>query len=224
MSDPKPLQIEVAPEAGAVSALWLRPPGARAVLTLAHGAGAGMQHAFMEAAAVSLAAQGIATLRYQFPYMEAGKRRIDSRPKLHTTVRAAAREALKLAGGLPVFVGGKSMGGRMTSQAAAETPLEGVDGIVFFGFPLHPAGKPGIERADHLSEVTAPMCFLQGTRDKLADLVLLGPVIAELGTRATLHVIEGADHGFSVLKRSGRTDEEVLAEICALAADFMVSA
>ncbi len=221
MKPPEERRFEVDPESGSVTALWLRPRAARAVLVLAHGAGAGMRHAFMEAAAARLASRGIATLRYQFPYMEACKRRIDGRARLLATVRSAVHEGVRLSSGLPVFAGGKSMGGRMTSMAAAEAPLVGAKGIVFFGFPLHPAGKPGIERSQHLSDVKLPMCFLQGTRDKLAELALLLPVIETLGERASLHVSEGADHGFSVLKRSGRTDAEVISEICDAAASFM---
>jgi predicted alpha/beta-hydrolase family hydrolase len=192
-----------------------------------------MRHRFMEAAAEKLADRGIATFRYQFPYMEKGGRRPDYRPILLKTVRSAVAAAGELAAGLaadpatgpadnlaadvanglPIFAGGKSMGGRMTSMAAAGEPLNGVRGIVFFGFPLHPVSKPGVERADHLSDVTVPMLFLQGTRDKLAPLDLLAPVRDRLGKNATLHVVEGADHGFNVLKRSGRTDEEALDEL-----------
>jgi len=200
-----------------------------------------MRHRFMEAAAEKLADRGIATFRYQFPYMEKGGRRPDYRPILLKTVRSAVAAAGELAAGLaadpaagpadnlapgaandleadvanglPIFAGGKSMGGRMTSMAAAGEPLNGVRGIVFFGFPLHPVSKPGVERADHLSDVGVPMLFLQGTRDKLAPLDLLAPVRDRLGKNATLHVVEGADHGFNVLKRSGRTDEEALDEL-----------
>ena len=215
--------LDVGPGSGVgpVTGLWRCPRGATALLVFAHGAGAGMRHAFMEAAAEALAERGIATLRYQFPYMEAGKRRIDSRPKLLATVRSAAAEGVRRAQGLPVFAGGKSMGGRMTSLAASEEALSGISGIVFFGFPLHPAGKPGTDRAEHLAGVGVPMLFLQGTRDKLGELELLRPVCCELGARAILHVCEGADHGFAVLKRSGRSDGEVLAEICDAAAAFM---
>ena len=172
-----------------------------------------MRHRFMEAAAERLADRGVATFRYQFPYMEKGSRRPDYRPVLLKTVRSAVAAASDIAGGLPLFAGGKSMGGRMTSMAAAGEPLAGLRGIVFFCFPLHPVGKPGVDRADHLGDVTLPMLFLQGTRDKLAPLDLLVPVCEGLGERATLHVVEGADHGFHVLKRSGRTDEEVLDEL-----------
>lgn len=196
-----------------VSALWLRPDAAVAALVLAHGAGAGVGHPFLERLAAELAAHGIATLRYQFPYMEAGRRYPDRPPRLTATVRAAVAYAAELAAGLPLLAGGKSMGGRMSSQAAADAPLPGVGGLVFFGFPLHSAGKPGTERADHLRAVDLPMLFLQGTRDNLARLELLAPVCRDLGERATLHVVEGADHGFAVLARSGRTAAEVMTEL-----------
>jgi len=196
-----------------VGALLMRPAAARALYLFGHGAGAGMEHRFMDAASASLAGHGIATLRYQFPYMAAGGRRPDSRATLLATVRAAVALAADVAPELPLLAGGKSMGGRMTSLAAAEAPLPGVLGLVFFGFPLHPAGRPSAERADHLQQVALPMLFLQGTRDGLADLDLLRPVCAQLGARATLHIVEGADHAFHVLKRSGRSDDEVLAEL-----------
>ncbi len=196
-----------------VSALLRMPPSARALYVLAHGAGAGMRHPFMEAIAARLATRGVGTLRYQFPYTEQGRRRIDPEPLLLDTVRAAVAAGREIAGGLPLLAGGKSMGGRMTSRAAAAAPLEGVAGIVFLGFPLHPADRPGISRAEHLSRVTVPLLFLQGTRDELADLALLRPVLELLGERATLRVIEHADHAFHVLKRSGRTDDQVLDEL-----------
>jgi predicted alpha/beta-hydrolase family hydrolase len=196
-----------------VSALLLRPATARWLLVLAHGAGAGMSHSFMENVAAEFAAAGVATLRYQFPYMEQ-RRRVPDKPAVSTaTVVAAVREAAKLAAGLPLLAGGKSMGGRMTSQAAAERPLDGVRGLVLLGFPLHPPGRPGTKRADHLAKVNVPMLFLQGTRDTLAELTLLRPICAKLGPRATLHVIETADHSFHVLKSSGKSDEEVLREL-----------
>jgi hypothetical protein len=201
------------PAGGEVSALLMRPPRARALYVLAHGAGAGMRHAFMEAIAGRLAARGIGTLRYQFPYTEARARRIDPEPVLLDTVRAAVSAGHEAAGGIPVIAGGKSMGGRMTSRAAAAEPLAGVAGLAFLGFPLHPAGRPGVSRADHLARVELPMLFLQGTRDALADLALLRPVLEPLAPRATLRMIEHADHGFHVLKRSGRTDDEVLDEL-----------
>ena len=203
-----------------VAALLLRPAGARCLYVFAHGAGAGMQHRFMAAASALLAGHGIATLRYQFPYMEAGSRRPDSRATLIATVRAAVRAAAAAAPDLPLLAGGKSMGGRMTSQAAAETPLSGVRGLVFFGFPLHPAGRPSTERADHLGNVRLPMLFLQGDRDKLAEIDLLRPVCAGLGERATLHVVPEADHSFHVPKRSGRSDDEVLAELARIVAEW----
>src|SRR5467141_2578378 len=196
-----------------VSALLLRPVQARHLLVLAHGAGAGMSHSFMEKLADELASVGVATFRYQFPYMEERRRIPDSPAVLTAAVVAAVRAAAEAAPGLPLLAGGKSMGGRMTSQAAAEHPLDGVRGLVFFGFPLHPPNRPGTKRADHLTKVTVPMLFLQGTRDELADLKLLGPVCAKLGSRATLHVIETANHSFHVLKKSGRSDAEVLREL-----------
>lgn len=196
-----------------VSALWLDPPEATALLVFGHGAGAGMRHAFMETMATALAERRIATLRYQFPYMEAGRRAPDRRPRLVATVRAAVAAARDRAGGLPLLAGGKSMGGRMTSTAASEAPLDGVEGLVFFGFPLHPAGRPGSERGAHLTSVKLPMLFLQGSRDALADLDLLRPVLSEIDPAPRLHVVEGADHGFHVLKRSGRTDAEVIDEL-----------
>jgi len=201
--------------AGEVSALLLRPEHPRCLLVLAHGAGADMHHAFMEAAARALADQGIASLRYQFPYTEKGKRRPDPRPLLLATVRSALATAAEVADGLPLLAAGKSMGGRITSLAAAEAPLPGVRGIVFFGFPLHPAGKEekADERAAHLGDVDVPMLFLQGTRDRLAKLELLRPLHAKLADRATLHVVEDADHGFHVPKRTGRSDAEVLADL-----------
>jgi uncharacterized protein len=205
---------------GEVSALLCRPTKARRLLVLAHGAGAGMNHPFMANLADELAGVGVATLRYQFPYMEERRRVPDAPAVLLATVVAAVRAAAEAAPGLPLFAGGKSMGGRMTSQAAAQQPLEGVRGLVFFGFPLHPLKKPGTKRADHLAKVTIPMLFLQGTRDALADLTLLRPVCARLGSLATLHVIETADHAFHVLKSSGKTDEQVLRELAETAASW----
>jgi uncharacterized protein len=198
---------------GEVSALLSRPAKARRILVLAHGAGAGMSHPFMEMLADELAGVGAATLRYQFPYMEERRRVPDPPAVLMATVAAAVRAAAKAAPGLPLLAGGKSMGGRMTSQAAAQHPLNGVRGLVFFGFPLHPPNRPGTKRADHLAKVTIPMLFLQGTRDTFADLKLLRPVCAKLGSRAMLHIIETADHSFHVLKSSGRNDAEVLREL-----------
>jgi predicted alpha/beta-hydrolase family hydrolase len=172
-----------------------------------------MQHPFMEALAQGLARHGVATFRYQFPYIEQGSRRPDPPPVLVATVRAAVASAASRAGDLPLLAGGKSMGGRMTTTAAAEDPLADVRGLVLFGFPLHPAGRPGPQRGAHLARVTAPMLFLQGTRDTLAELDLLRPVCERLGDRATLQVVEGADHSFHVLKRSGRTDTQVIEEL-----------
>jgi uncharacterized protein len=208
------------PGAGEVSALFLRPSDAHRLLVLAHGAGAGMAHPFLESLAAELAALGVATFRYQFPYMEHRGRRPDPPSLLSATVGAAVRAAASAAPDLPLFAGGKSMGGRMTSQAAAEHLIDGVRALVFFGFPLHPPKQPGTKRADHLSRVTVPMLFLQGTRDEFAELELLRPICDRLGALATLHVIEGADHSFHVLKRSGRTDAEVLGELARVAAAF----
>jgi len=196
-----------------VSALFSRPTNARHLLVLAHGAGAGMNHPFMENLADELAAAGVATLRYQFPYMEERRRVPDAPAVLTATVVAAVRAAVKEAPDLPLFAGGKSMGGRMTSQAAAQGPLDGVRGLVFFGFPLHPPKRPSTKRADHLTKVTVPMLFLQGTRDDLADLGLLRPVCAKLGPLATLSVVQGADHSFHMLKRSGTSDTAVLQQL-----------
>lgn len=196
-----------------VSALLLHPQGARALLVFAHGAGAGMRHAFMQAVSERLAAAGIATYRYQFPYMEAGSRRPDLQSTLITTVRSAIAAGAVAAPGLPLLAGGKSMGGRMTSLAAAEGPLAGVRGLVFFGFPLHPVGRPTTARANHLEAVNLPLLFLQGERDRLAELALLKPVCAHLGRHATLHVVPMADHSFHVPKSTGRTDADVQAEL-----------
>jgi len=209
----EPLSFVATAAKGKVSALLTRPEGARSLLVFGHGAGAGMRHRFMQDMSACLARAGIATLRYQFPYMEAGSRRPDARPVLLATVRAAIDAARAAAPALPLFAGGKSMGGRMTSLAAAEAPLAGVRGLVFFGFPLHPAGRPSTERAEHLERVDLPMLFLQGERDKLAGLDLLRPVCARLAPRATLHVVPTADHGFHVLKSAGRSDADVLAEL-----------
>jgi predicted alpha/beta-hydrolase family hydrolase len=174
----------------------------------------------MESLARRLASHGIGTLRYQFPYTELGSRRPDPEPLLLATVRAAVGAGREVAGNLPLLAGGKSMGGRMTSRAAAAEPLAGVRGIAFVGFPLHPPGQPGVTRAEHLARVTTPMLFLQGTRDTLADLTLLTPIVERLGSRATMRVIEHADHGFHVLKRSGRDDDEVLDQLAAAVASW----
>ena len=195
------------PGSGRVSALVVNPPKAALGYVLAHGAGAGMRHVFLETMAERLAAHGIATFRYQFPYMEAKKGRPDSPEVAAATVRAAVAEALKQLGGLPLIAGGKSFGGRMTSTAAAEAPLPGVRGLAFLGFPLHPPGKLGTSRADHLDRVTVPMLFLQGTRDEFAELSLLKQVIQRVGPRAALHLVEDGSHSFAVPKRTaaGRT-------------------
>jgi uncharacterized protein len=198
---------------GEVSALFLRPPQAYCLLVLAHGAGAGMNHRFMETIANELAIAGVATFRYQFPYMEHHRRLPDAPRVLTATVRAAVVKAREVAPELPLLAGGKSLGGRMTSLAAAGEPLDSVRGLVFFGFPLHPPNKPGVKRADHLAGVNLPMLFLQGTRDQLADLNLLRPVLEKLGSKATLHVVDAADHSFHVLQRSGKTDREIMREL-----------
>lgn len=223
MVQERALSFDVGERLGPVSALLVQPDDARAIYVLAHGAGAGMHHAFLEAAARGLAARGIGTLRYQFPYMEAGRQRPDPPAVAVATVRAAVHAAALAAPGTPLIAGGKSFGGRMTSTAQAADALPGVRGLAFLGFPLHAPGKPGTSRADHLSRVTVPMLFLQGTRDEFADMGLLRGVCGELGTRARLHAIEGADHSFHVLKRSGRTDtlvfDELLDTIAAWAAE-----
>jgi predicted alpha/beta-hydrolase family hydrolase len=204
-----------------VSGLLDLPPKAQACLVLAHGAGAGMTHAFMQAVASELADRGIATFRYQFPYMEAGSGRPDSPKIAHATVRAAVEAAAREVKSLPLFAGGKSFGGRMTSQAEALEPLAGVKGLVFFGFPLHPAGKPSAERGDHLADVKVSMLFLQGTRDALAELDLLKPLVKSLGKRATLNLVGDADHSFHVPAKTGRKDAEVRAELLDFAAEWM---
>lgn len=204
----KPVTI-IVDDAHRVSGLFLTPPRARAIYVFAHGAGAGMAHPFMVAVADELAGRGIASLRYQFPYMEEGGKRPDPPKLAQAAVRAAVEEAARLVPSLPLIAGGKSFGGRMTSQAWAASALPGVRGLVFLGFPLHPAGKPSDERAEHLSDVKIPMLFLQGTRDALADVKLLKPVIKRLGARASLELFEDADHSFHVPARSGRKDAEV---------------
>jgi uncharacterized protein len=198
---------------GEVSGLVLRPDNARLLYVLAHGAGAGMRHPFLESISQRLAEQGIATLRYQFPYMERRARRPDPPAVAAAAVRAAVVEAARAAPGLPLLAGGKSFGGRMTSTTQAEAPLPGVRGLVFLGFPLHPPGRPDVTRAEHLAKVQIPMLFLQGTRDEFADLKLLRPVVASLGARVTLHLVEDGDHSFHVPKRSGRTDDDVMGEL-----------
>jgi len=210
-----------------VSALFDRPRAAHCLLVLAHGAGAGMAHPSLQTIATGLARRGIATLRYQFPYMEHNSRRPDSPTLCHTTVRAAVATAAQLAPDLPLVAGGRSFGGRMTSQAQAQAqaPLPGIRGLVFLGFPLHPAGRPGTERAAHLRDIDIPMLFIQGTRDALAELELLQPIVARLGERATLHWVQDADHAFHVPARSGRRDaavhEEVLDVLAGWVADVI---
>jgi hypothetical protein len=199
--------------AGDVSAVFERPQSARWLLVLAHGAGAGMRHRFLETLTRELAAVSVATLRYQFPYMEQRRRVPDAPAVLTATVRAAVRAATEAAPDLPLLAGGKSMGGRMTSSAAAQEPLAGVRGLVFFGFPLHPPGRPGTKRAEHLAQVRVPMLFIQGTRDPLADLTLLRPICESLGALARLHIIETADHSFHVLKRSNKNDAQIMREL-----------
>jgi predicted alpha/beta-hydrolase family hydrolase len=210
--DARPLTIEIAGH-GQVSALLQKPVSARACYVLAHGAGAGMAHPFMASVARGLAERGIASLRYQFPYMEQKSKRPDPPKLAQATVRAAVAEAERLLPSLPLFAGGKSFGGRMTSGAQAADPLAGVLGLVFLGFPLHPAGKPAGERGAHLSEIRIPMLFLQGTRDALAELGELEPVIRSLGKRATLKLFDQADHSFHVPVKSGRNDAEVMSEM-----------
>ena len=211
-SNAKRLTLEV-DETRRVSALLQLPRAAKACFVFAHGAGAGMNHPSMAAIAAELADRRIATLRFQFPYMERGSRRPDPPELCHATVRAAVAEAARRAPKLALFAGGRSFGGRMTSQAQAIEPLPGVKGLAFIGFPLHPAGKPSVERAAHLREVNIPMLFLQGTRDELATLKLLKPLVKRLGTRAMLKLLEDADHSFHVPARTGRKDAEVRAEM-----------
>ena len=206
--------------AGEVSAILMRPAKARSILALAHGAGAGMTHPFLEKLARELAEVGIATFRYQFPYMEQRRRVPDSPAVAAATVATAARAAAEAAAGLSLFAGGKSFGGRMSSQAASQQLLAGVRGLVFFGFPLHPPNKPATKRAEHLAKVPMPMLFLQGTRDTLADLSLLKPICGSLGSRARLHIVETADHSFHVLKSSGKTDADVLRELAQTTASW----
>jgi len=212
MTNPVELELDLGSDLGSVSALLERPPDAWLLYVLAHGAGAGMRHAFLESISAALAARGVATMRYQFPYMEAGSRRPDSPAVAEATVRAAVIQAGLAVPELPLIAGGKSFGGRMTSGAAASS-LPGVRGLAFLGFPLHPPGRPGTRRADHLVRVELPMLFLQGTRDQFAQTDLITGACHRLGGRATLHLVEGADHSFGVPKSSGRTAAEVLAEL-----------
>jgi hypothetical protein len=204
-----------------VSARVVSPPGAWAVYVLAHGAGAGMRHPFLERTAGVLAEAGVATFRFQFPYTEAGARRPDPAGVLEETVRSAVREAAAVCPGLPLFAGGKSMGGRMTSQAQAKEALDGVRALIFLGFPLHGPGKPAVSRAQHLAEVKLPMLFVQGTRDDLANIDLVRGVCAGLGARASLHVVHGGDHSFRVPKGSGRDESGVMIEVRDAVVAFM---
>jgi len=196
-----------------VSALTLIPPSARACYVFAHGAGAGMTHPFMEAIAAGLGEASVATLRFQFPYMEARSRRPDPPALCHATVRAAVAEATRVTHGLPLIAGGRSFGGRMSSQAQAKSPLPGVLGLAFLGFPLHPAKRPSDERGQHLLEVTTPLLFLQGDRDELADLTLLQTLVARLGPRATLKLIPNANHSYRVPARTGRSEAQIIGEL-----------
>jgi predicted alpha/beta-hydrolase family hydrolase len=218
--DATALRIPVGDES--VSGLLLRPDDAKALYVFAHGAGAGMAHRAMESNAAGLAERRIATLRYQFPYIVKGGKRVDPPRVAHAAVRAAAAEAGRLAPDLPLFAGGRSFGGRMTSQAQADSPLPGIRGLAFLGFPLHPAGKPGTERAEHLSRVEIPMLFVSGSRDALAETDLLRPVVAALGSRATLHLVDQADHSLKVAAKSGRTAAEAEAEALDALAEWMV--
>lgn len=207
---------------GKVSAVFLRPEKARWLMVFAHGAGAGIGHEFMTAMALHLAEQSIASFRYQFPYMEQGRKSPDPQSVLIETVRSAIAAAQEYGGGLPLLAGGKSLGGRMTSTAASRDVLPGVKGLVFFGFPLHAPGKPSSERGEHLSKIRLPLLFLQGTRDTLADLALMRPLCDRLQKRGTvrLHIIDGADHSFHVPKKSGRTGEDVLKELAHVVSDW----
>ncbi len=218
MADPITIEVD---ETHTVSGLIQKPEHAFACCVLAHGAGAGMTHRFMVAVADGLAVRDVATLRYQFPYMEAGSKRPDRPALAHATVRAAVAAATRLAPGLPLFAGGKSFGARMTSQTQAAAPLPGVRGLIFFGFPLHPANQPSDERAGHLADVIGPMLFVQGTRDALADTRLLLPMVDALGTRATLQLLDQADHSFHVPVRAGQTDAQVLGSALDKAAAWM---
>jgi hypothetical protein len=213
MTEERELHFEATTSTGTVSACIVRPDAAEWLLVLAHGGGAGMRHPFLEGVAAHLAGHGIATFRYQFPYMEKSARRPNPSAVLEATVRSAIETARREVPGLSLLAGGKSLGGRMTSRLLAQNSIAEVRGVVFFGFPLHALGTRSVERAEHLARVAAPMLFLQGTRDDLADLALLAPVCERLGRRATLHAVDGADHSFAVLKRSGRTSGDVIEEL-----------
>lgn len=218
---PEPVVIDLG-EDRAVSGLWLKPETAVAALVLAHGAGAGMAHKSMTAIAEGLAERGVATLRYNFPYMERGSKRPDTPAVAHEAVRAAVAQATRLAPDLPLFAGGRSFGGRMTSQAQAAAALPGVRGLVFFAYPLHPPAKPGVERAEHLGDVKIPQLFLQGSRDEFARLDLLQATVDGLGGLATLKLLGAADHAFHVPAKTGRKDVEVLSEALDTARAWMV--
>ena len=221
MTEMRPERVRIAIGAESVSGLLLRPEGAKALYLFAHGAGAGMTHRAMESNAQGLAERGIATLRYRFLYMEKGSKRPDPPRLAHAAVRAAAAKAVEIAPDLPLLAGGRSFGGRMTSQTQADEPLPGVRGLAFLGFPLHPAGKPGIERAGHLARVQVPMLFLSGDRDSLAELELLDPVVTGLGDLATLTLIHNADHSFKPAARSGRTAADIETEVLDALADWV---
>ena len=215
-----PQKVEISLDGETVSGLLLRPANAKALYLFAHGAGAGMTHKAMTSNAQGLADRGIATLRFHFPYMEKGSKRPDAPKVAHATIRAATRKASELAPDLPLFAGGRSFGGRMTSQAQAIDPLPNVRGLAFLGFPLHPAGKPGIDRADHLADVKVPMLFVTGSKDALAELELLQPVIAKLNL-ASLHIVEHADHSFKTAAKSGKTSAQAEAEALDALADWI---
>jgi predicted alpha/beta-hydrolase family hydrolase len=215
----KEMTFLATPDKGEVSALLIRPRNASHLLVLGHGASTNMRHATLQAIADRMADAGIATFRYNFPYMEHGRGR-DSQQVCTATVRSAVAAAHRLARDLPLLAGGHSFGGRMTSTAASESALDGVHGLVFFSFPLHQPGKPDTKRADHLSAVTVPMLFISGTRDKLAELDLLQPVCKELGNRATLHLLDTADHGFGTLKRTRKSAENVFVEMARIVEEW----
>jgi predicted alpha/beta-hydrolase family hydrolase len=223
MTAVSPQQLEIGIGDAAVSALLVRPTNARACLVLAHGAGAGMTHPFMAAVAAGLAEREVATLRYQFPYMEKGSKRPDPPAIAQAAVRAAVAEAGRRCPGLPLIAGGKSFGGRMTSQAQAKATLAGVRGLAFLGFPLHPAGKPSSDRASHLADIDIPLLFVQGTRDSLAELKLIEAVVASLKPSTSLHPVNGADHSFHVPARSGRNDRDVMNEILDVASAWIIA-
>jgi predicted alpha/beta-hydrolase family hydrolase len=221
MHNAEEIKFSAGEKVGKVSGLLILPKGAQGLLVLAHGAGAGMRHRFMEETAQKLADKSIATFRYQFAYMEKGIKRPDNEAVLTATVRAAVATAKKHGEGLRLFAGGKSMGGRMTSLAAAKEPLESVRGLIYFGFPLHAAGRTSADRGQHLFDVKLPMLFLQGSRDALADLKLLKPLCARLGEKAELFVIDGGDHSFHLLKSSGRSDDQALDEAVTKASSWI---